>query len=71
MQRCIQRHNQQEQKIVGVCALAGAGLGMVLGILFGIAYGSMAYLIVGAAGGAMMGLAVGESNKKFKEYPSS
>ena len=71
MQRRYRHLEKKEQKIVGICALAGAGFGMALGILFGIAYGSMAYLIVGAAGGVMMGLAVGESNKNFKEYPSS
>jgi outer membrane lipoprotein SlyB len=71
MQRWLQHHDKQNQKILGVCTLAGAGFGMVLGILFGIAFGNIVYLIVGAAGGVMMGLAIGESNKNFKEYPSS
>jgi outer membrane lipoprotein SlyB len=71
MQRWLQHEDKQNENIVGVCALAGAGFGMALGILFGIAFGNMAYLVVGAAGGAMMGLAVGESTKNSKGYPSS
>jgi outer membrane lipoprotein SlyB len=66
-----EHHDQEVDKFVGTCILAGAGFGLVLGILFGIAFNQMACVVIGVVCGAIMGIAIEESNKNFKEYRSS
>jgi outer membrane lipoprotein SlyB len=71
MQRQLGHYEQQNHCVVCVCALAGAGFGLVLGILFGIAFGYFSYAVVGIVFGAILGFTIDESNKNFKDYPSS
>jgi len=59
----------QRHRSVMVCVIAGSGLGLGLGILFGFSFDSVVYVIIGIVCGALMGLAIGESNKAFMEYP--
>ena len=51
-------YDQHVNKKVGVCTLVGMGFGLVLGILFGIAFDQLVCIAVGAGCGAIMGLAI-------------
>jgi len=69
MQGQLEHHERQKNH--AVCAFAGSGFGLVVGILFGIAFGNLSYAFVGIAFGAILGFAADESNKNIKGYPSS
>ncbi|OGO15780.1 MAG: hypothetical protein A2Z14_00495 [Chloroflexi bacterium RBG_16_48_8] len=71
MYRWLEEHNKQRLGSVGVCVIAGSGFGLGLGILLGFSLDNIAYVLIGVVYGAMMGLAIGESNKDFKDYPTS
>jgi hypothetical protein len=62
--------SKQGVNAVGACFMAGLGFGLGLGLLVGISFGNVTYTIVVAACGAVMGLAIGESNKNLKESQS-
>jgi hypothetical protein len=61
MQRQLGHYEQQNHCVVCVCALAGAGIG----------FGYFSYAVVGIVFGAILGFTIDESNKNFKDYPSS
>jgi hypothetical protein len=68
--RCAGQEQQGSDSVM-VCIIAGSGLGLSLGVIFGIAFDNMASVLIGAAYGALMGLAIGRSIKEYKEYSSS